>query len=119
MLTPDATLTGMLLDLPRSDQKKKGGEEQVRRANFNKIINLYSSITNWFWKVTAVSNIQFGKSNNERQNDSLQGTGSFRPESHSPPESFRPESRSPPESFRLNQTVCIVQRNFYEYLQWY
>jgi hypothetical protein len=36
---------------------------------------LHSSITNWFWKVTAVSNIQFGKSNNERQNDSLQGTG--------------------------------------------
>ena len=28
------------------------------------------------------------------------GTGSFRPESRSPPESFRPESRSSPESFR-------------------
>ena len=25
MLTPDATLNGMLLDLPRSDPKKKGG----------------------------------------------------------------------------------------------
>ena len=32
MLTPDATLNGMLLDLPRSDQKKRGGE-QVRRAS--------------------------------------------------------------------------------------
>jgi len=32
MLTPDATLNGVLLDLPRSDQKKG---EQVRRANFN------------------------------------------------------------------------------------
>ena len=35
MLTPDATLNGMLLDLPRSDPKKKGGGEQVCRANFN------------------------------------------------------------------------------------
>ena len=36
MLTPDATLNGMLLDLPRSDQNKGGGGgEQVRRANFN------------------------------------------------------------------------------------
>ena len=34
MLTPDATLNGMLLDLPRSDKQKKGGE-QVRKANFN------------------------------------------------------------------------------------
>jgi hypothetical protein len=41
------------------------------------------------------------------------GTGSFRPESRSPPESFRPESRSPPQSFRpYSRSPRVVSPRF-------